>query len=398
MKNLKVDFACIYCADRHGSSPLTQEHIWPQALGGGVCGDLFKSQDVCKKCNEACGLWVDGQFIRSFFGSALRHQSALHFLDPNNPSAIPLICFFQDASAPTSENEICERWIGPSGESVAFFHGRDDPKWQTFSSGNILNRKKNDGGRVYLSLVNRGSYRALLAMESTIKQFPRARYHLTTEVSNLPEKLGKHFVKPLDRTEKEQLEATWFWQSIQGAPISTQPKIDMNFYSRFVAKLALGFGCKILGKEFSKSDYAEGLRAILWPNLGFKFENQVCGNSFWEEVDENLRKIYWQGAWVVAFSYSKEGLGLQVFLPDGKLQCILISNDLTLINDVMKMKKREDIVYVIIPQRSTCFGPFSLNSYISHRLGHESISELSQIEIWEAEAKSIPDMDLPLDA
>jgi hypothetical protein len=53
---------CIYC-DRDTDSDFTDEHIWPDGLGGDYLPkDVWRTNDVCGKTNNLCGLYVDGSF------------------------------------------------------------------------------------------------------------------------------------------------------------------------------------------------------------------------------------------------------------------------------------------------------------------------------------------------
>jgi len=58
---------CVYCRLEKDLTEFSMEHIFPQSLGGALCGNLFKTNQVCKRCNNILGIFVDGAFIKSFF-------------------------------------------------------------------------------------------------------------------------------------------------------------------------------------------------------------------------------------------------------------------------------------------------------------------------------------------
>src|SRR5260221_12535925 len=61
---------CIYCGEDKNESEFSDEHIWPEALGGDHLPDLWRTGDVCQKCNNLSGLYVDGAFIKGWAGAA----------------------------------------------------------------------------------------------------------------------------------------------------------------------------------------------------------------------------------------------------------------------------------------------------------------------------------------
>ena len=56
---------CIYCNTEKAESELSLEHIFPESLGGDLCSGLFKTRDVCIRCNNVAGLFVDGAFVQT---------------------------------------------------------------------------------------------------------------------------------------------------------------------------------------------------------------------------------------------------------------------------------------------------------------------------------------------
>ncbi len=124
---------CIYCFREKPIEEFSLEHIWPDALGGALCGDFFKTREVCEKCNNVCGLFVDGAFIKSWFVQMEIANQSYRFLNPSKPTAVPLHYLGVEPSLPTEEGEICERWQGPAGERIYHFHLADEERWDTFA-------------------------------------------------------------------------------------------------------------------------------------------------------------------------------------------------------------------------------------------------------------------------
>jgi len=82
---------CIYCAMKNADDEFSDEHIWPDALGGDFLpADVWRTNDVCRRCNSLSGVFVDGAFIRSWLGNAERSSGARdHPIPP--PTELPQI-------------------------------------------------------------------------------------------------------------------------------------------------------------------------------------------------------------------------------------------------------------------------------------------------------------------
>lgn len=90
MSDIPATRRCIYCFQCKLVGEFSLEHIWPDALGGSLCDDLFKTKEVCAKCNNICGLFVDGAFIKTWFVQTEIANQGSEFLDPSKPTAVPL--------------------------------------------------------------------------------------------------------------------------------------------------------------------------------------------------------------------------------------------------------------------------------------------------------------------
>ena len=85
---------CIYCDEEKDDQEFSDEHIWPDALGGDHLSKFWRTDEVCQRCNSISGLFVDGYFIKSWLGTAERSTGAREYLAVNNPSRaiLPLDC------------------------------------------------------------------------------------------------------------------------------------------------------------------------------------------------------------------------------------------------------------------------------------------------------------------
>lgn len=96
---------CIYCHESKPDEEFSLEHVIPQFMGGSHVSDKFKTRDVCKRCNNNLGLFVDAAFEKEFLVFNNLNASAHAFFDPDNPSSLPLHCMGISALSPPDIKE-----------------------------------------------------------------------------------------------------------------------------------------------------------------------------------------------------------------------------------------------------------------------------------------------------
>lgn len=252
---------CIYCDGRRGDPDFSDEHIWPQALGGDACPPVFRTKQVCGRCNNLAGQWVDRAFLRNFFTSNERARTAYDYIDPNKPGQLPLIFMGIDEEFPTPEHEVCERWLGPSGESIYHIHMKDDDRWTTLAGGDFIKRKR-DPGRLYFTLTSKSDYWFYTAIISIVRYFPGTSPVCTAEIPGLPVSFPVRGADAEMMTELEKTELAWI-RSRRGMH-KHRLVADIGYADRFLAKIALGLGFNILGPRAVFSEYGDELRKMLW--------------------------------------------------------------------------------------------------------------------------------------
>lgn len=384
---------CIYCEGRSGDAEFSLEHIWPQALGGNACPEIFKTRQVCRRCNSIAGQWVDGAFLKSFFIHSENAVAAHDYLDPAKPSSVPLVYIGLDQEFPLGNDEVCERWIGPAGESIYHIHPRDDDRWSTISGGNFIQRKSGDGGRAYIALTSPSMYWYEVALRSFVRHFPNAGRRCVTPVEGapLPEKIKAFDENPI--TDKEQAEVLF----IRSRPTGTQHMsvpIHVNFSDRFLAKLSIGLAHTTLGPSVSASPYASELRKLLWSKSPDEPKDiAVFGSGFWDHrgVDDRIMKSFpWAGAWMIALMPFKDAFGLVLYTPGGRGMSMMISDNPSLWPPDTYEKFGQGVVYLIVPERQLAIGPIPLLRYLAHKDGGWKHPELEALERMRIDINSLP--------
>lgn len=384
---------CIYCWNEVPMAELTLEHIWPDALGGDNLPAPFKTKKVCKKCNNLCGLFVDGAFIKSWSAQSSISTSCYHFLDPLRPSAIPLIYVGIDTNFPTRDGEICERWLGPAGDHIFHIHQVDDEKWYAYAGGDILRRKKKDRGRAYIALTSKNPFWQVTALASFREHFKHAKRCVTNiryEFDHSQETDLTLLIPQPDPDDKLQTEELDYIRNRTNYTINITLNFQLGFDTRFLCKLALGIGGELLGEAFLETSYAKELRKGLWcKNYQDQKKLLVRGSpsfSSSKETNETLDSFVGiKHTWTLLLNIINNTLGLTIVSPDGKVQSILITDQLSLAQKTVLYRYEQGLCFILLPTRTLsskqgAFGPISLTDVINYNLGYHVHSELARVD------------------
>jgi hypothetical protein len=181
----------------------------------------------------------------------------------SRPAILPLTYLGIEEDFPVQLGEVCERWIGPSGDQIYHVHKTDEDKWYGYAGGDFIRRKQGDAGRAYIGLTASHEYWALTGLLSFIAYFPRARFFTVTICAGLPDQLTNCFTPEAEATPIEAAELAWIRNRPSGLR-GLRASLRLDFSDRFLAKLALGLGHSIIGGRFADSAYAQELRKLLW--------------------------------------------------------------------------------------------------------------------------------------
>lgn len=376
---------CIYCLREKDDSEFTTEHIFPEALGGNLCGAELETDRVCGRCNNLSGNFIDGMFIRSWLCQANRFQSALKYLDWENGSPIPLM-YYGLLDEFSSETEVCEYWGGPCGEHIYYFHGRDDLYFATYVKGDPIKRRKDRGYAIIFGTTTDPHW-CRISLLSFKKQFSSAkRYSGNYAIQN--EDGRKYFFHDPPSHVSELIErlrtTTNDTRKIRSVWATT---LD----HRFLAKMALGFGHKLLGDPFLGSPYALTLSQALWERDPDKRQSfKVRGNGFLEDKATLSPVIGWDGGHVLMFRTDDQYLSLSLILFGVLEGHVVISDDANLWRQRSTIAAGHGSVYIMVPQRDIGIGPIPLVDYIAHRSGIKVLDKLASLESMRIDPNDLP--------
>lgn len=370
-------FRCIYCGRWKPATERTLEHIWPQGLGGAYAPDFFQTRNVCSTCNNLVGLFVDGEYQRSFFMGVESIGAALSFLDPTRPIALPLV-FMGSTLTPQEDSEVCEHWLGPRGEKVYFFHGPDRDDFRTYAGGDPIKRRRRDPGRVYLSFSRANTFWIDTAMLSVSAQFPRAELRLLT-TTDAPHLLAQTTTEnEQSKVDRAYLEPMWR-EKLSNIGMT----LSLDHALRFQAKLALGFGHALFGAAFAELPYEETLRSILWErDFAKRGTLPIIGSSIFNPPapDPIIDRLAYPGAFTIVFNGSRDGVFLTVFSPGGRRLDTQIAPRPIVLQSRLLQHHLGSFAVLIVPARSAAIGPIPIGHYAMHRLGSLVLEDVARLD------------------
>src|SRR4051812_6599767 len=113
---------CPYCGRDKPLDEMTIEHVLPRALGGNVEPSNPFQCKACKTCNNDCGQWIDGRFVRSWVIHNWRAESSRRAYDPSANPVLPLAYLGRLPDWPSPDGSVADLWLGPAGELCYHFH------------------------------------------------------------------------------------------------------------------------------------------------------------------------------------------------------------------------------------------------------------------------------------
>ncbi|WP_081673780.1 HNH endonuclease [Pseudomonas cremoricolorata] len=392
---------CIYCGLEKQEEDFSDEHIWPDALGGDYVSGFWRTDDVCTACNNMSGVFVDGAFIKSFLISGERSYDALEYLDPVKPTGIlPLSYCGTILNVPTQEGEIADYWVCAPGANIIHFRAEnEDAAWKAYVGGDPRRQsKRSKAGRVVVALTTVEPYWVLTALASVKHHFAKADKFVTNLV--LPS-TAKHF-KALDLDDPQHLADRRFFDDFESRAVKkefihTRASVALGADGRFLAKLALAVGYKLFGAPFLATPYGLNLRsAFREANVEKRQQIPIQGTGYLRgvglgEIGDALR---WPGGWVLVLFCHADGLSLTVQPPSGRRMVIQVTDDPRLLSG-LGLEYRDGVVWVSVPQASHAVGPIAFADYLVHQLRHTPHAELQALEARRGSSSRLPPTGLP---
>jgi len=365
---------CLYCNSKKDESQFSLEHIFPDALGGALCSNLFKTRDVCQRCNSISGLFVDGALIKNFFSQNDRAETALNYIDLNTPQPLPLRYMGLLDDLIEDANLSCDFWMGPHGGLIYHRRKKADSKYDTLAGGSPIDNKK-FAGEVYIFAQSSDEYWNAVLLLSVMSHFKKAR-RISGNIG-LPKTPSNELPYFDDPIEDEVMFLTKL-KNIQGETHRGRIAIQIGFEQRFLCKFALAFGTNRLGKSFLNTAYSKSLRNAFWEkNVKRGVIHGINFTSFFTPQNEGLNKLLaWDGVHTILL-YPKGNVLLGIiFLFGKKMMAIEISKDKELWRNMITHGE----IYIVCQSLGKFVGPIHLEDFIAHKSNIKKIPELNAID------------------
>ena len=375
---------CFYCGKDKLRAEFSDEHIWPDALGGDHLSGFWRTDDVCASCNSMSGIFVDGGFIRGWAGSAERSMDVRQYLSLTEPlkTVLPLNYLGRLTHDAIQPDEVAEWWVGPCGATIVHFRPAETEEIWTSYLGGDPRAKKKCAGRAYIALASQSEYWIIGALGAFEKHFRRAKRYVVN--MDVPVK-WKSFSQ-IDRNDPVQAADLKVIDMILVAAkahtsVRTQQQLRIDTDTRFLCKLGLAIGCKLFGADFGTHPAGAQLRkAFREPDFVRRQHIPIRGLGYFNGPQESpLGILSWPAAWVLIVTRVDGVLGLSVVTPSEKHMAIRITDDFLLV-DSLGPEYADGLVWITIPPLDRAVGPIPMTDYVAHVIGeilHPGLSALA---------------------
>lgn len=391
---LEATITCFYCGFDKPKSEFSDEHIWPDALGGDYLPRFWRTNDVCARCNSISGVFVDGAFIRSWAGARERGEDARIYLSPTEPHKVPLpLNYLGKVSDPAvPAGSIADWWAGPCGATIIHFRPQEtSEQWKHYVGGDPR-AKKAAAGRAYIALASGVEYWVIAALASFKKHFKRAKRYVVTP--GLPPE-WKAF-EQVDRNDPDQKPEMILVDKILDrarAGKMSEARLEINFADsgqRWLCKLGLAVGCQLFGASFGT--HADGnllRRAFREADPAKRQQFKIRGSGYFSDTGDDKSLLTWPAGWVLMLQVINETLSFTVITPSGQTMGIAITDDPSLIGKVPR-----DIaagqVWIVVPSAERAVGPITTPDYAAHITKSILHPDLSGLDVLRNDLSLLP--------
>ena len=386
---------CIYCEQEKPEDQFSDEHIWPQALGGDSLPAFWRTNEVCGECNNLSGLFVDGAFVKNWFGVAERSTDALYAESrPPSKMVIPLNYLGRMENIPIEEGFVSEFWTMPCGANIIHIRADDrEGLWNVYAGGDPrLANRRNRAGRVYVALTSENPFWVVTTLASVRSHFKKAsRYIVNMEIPR-----DWTAFKAINWNDETQVRDMATVQAIIDAGAEQRQLTGwfaspLDVGNRLLAKIGLAVGYKLLGQPFLETNYSKTLRvAFREANYEKRKRSLVRGSGYLGNPLESLgQQLQFPGAWILLIWKTGGTLGLHVITPSGKFMSVVVCDDSALLHKLNGMYDW-GISWITLPTLEIAVGPLEFPNYIAHRLEIERLPELAELEEQRIDFDSLP--------
>ena len=259
---------CIYCTELKALDAFSTEHIIPKFLGGNAECAAAATDAVCKDCNSLFGRFVDAAVAKGYFLNSIEQGAWRGCFDYGQLSGnvYPLTYFGKSTELKVGPREDVEVWLCPDGGTAWHIHTKHPEDFNSLAGGDPVLRRKDDSSRVYSFNASSHPYWILSNLKSVLAHFTEEPIYIGADSDledTLPTGRNKGVFNRKDEVALHERDQIF---ELINQPDLRQHLIQMDvlFDARFLAKMAIAFGFKILGSKYLDLRYTERLRNLLW--------------------------------------------------------------------------------------------------------------------------------------
>lgn len=353
---------CPYCGRAIATDQVTDEHVIPRALGGGLTPTNPFKVPACKRCNSAAGRWVDGPFIKSFLIHNARALAQNERVDPATQPILPFL-FIGALPAWSRQDVQCDMWLGPAGDHVYHFHKPYPAEPSLVGRPPSVDPLSLDPGRVYLAFVATNPMWHPVIVQSARENFPGASLHFLNAGPS-PAELP---YPPVDGQWKPEVD--FIKSRPDGAFVKAQFTLDIGFADRFAAKLALGFGAAVLGHNFIVSPDADLLRQGMWTKeREERARLPIRGTGIFGNSDPVAVSAFeWRSLHTFVLGDMGNGLSLTALFYGKYMFVVSVASDSELWKGTVQPGDHA-LTWVVAPGLRAFAGPMPMSRYVAEKL------------------------------
>lgn len=375
-----LTFNCLYCGIDKPLNETSLEHAIPQFMGGSSAPSHFElSSNVCKKCNNSLGLFVDASYAKSAFVTNILAEAARSLCTSVTDPGLPLryVGNLQLPDLRVPEGELAEYWLGPFGESIIWIRPHDE-RMDSYAGGNPIDAKKKPSV-AYLFPVSSDPLIVDLGIRSFHKAYNKKniRKILCAKILDLQGDAVSPDLLSFDMPDNDDL---YNWQIILKAIVAGKMPnrilINTKFDYRFICKIALGVGYALFGDDYLASDACAEARKGVWPRRDGPVSEIRAASTLVIENSNVASMAGYQGAvavtvmntgarWVLTLSINQK-IPFVVDLGPSSMESSFVSRE-------------EGYTLLLFPYLDKAF-EFTTATIFAHRSGHMISPELQKID------------------
>ncbi len=233
----------------------SEEHILPESIIGRLKDNPLVLNNVCAYCNNVAGMFFDAPAVRSWLIHMKIAHHAADFANIAEGAILPLK-YMGILKGIIDGERICDFWMGPTGDRIYHFH-QPYPEIEGLPAmvgAHPSFKKTVDKGYAFIFVRsnNPAWHRTILA--SFVHAFQGSELYLGN--GKRPHNTFSEIPNNLRSVHEALLK-------YNGVEHSCDNTLSIDAENRFLAKVALGVGCKFLGPSFSQSKMAQTLREYM---------------------------------------------------------------------------------------------------------------------------------------